>query len=303
MADEIENEHYMTSCEVFIKEENTYDPETSSPSIGQDEGHQIYNADNVSSVMEEKLINAVRQYEELYNTNHANYMRSKLKMKVWGKIAKKLNLSNGKKAKDHWTKLRDRHRDALRRQRKQKSGTSGTAIRPWTYQKEMEFLIPFMVNRSTISNISDETEQQSSDQEDEVSNTMVDTPASSETFCSPYTKKKNSKLTNVLENNFKKSEERALKQDEFQNLLLKKKETEILEQNDALQQFFNSMYNLTKVMPIRFQQQIRRKLFSAVSEAEDKIYAQSSSTEPSQSSPSTTNTDSELTFRYPSNSH
>lgn len=46
--------------------------------------------------MEEQIIEAVRPHLLLYDTNHSDYMKSKLKKEIWSAIAKGLNLSNGK---------------------------------------------------------------------------------------------------------------------------------------------------------------------------------------------------------------
>lgn len=45
--------------------------------------------------MEEKLIKAVRPHKILYDTSHADYMKTKLKNNLWGKIAEDLELKNG----------------------------------------------------------------------------------------------------------------------------------------------------------------------------------------------------------------
>ena len=44
--------------------------------------------------MEEQIIEAVRPHLVLYDTNHSDYMKSKLKQDIWSAIAKDLNLSN-----------------------------------------------------------------------------------------------------------------------------------------------------------------------------------------------------------------
>lgn len=62
-----------------------------------------------------------------------------------------LFLITAQAAKDQWRKLRECHREALRRQQK-KSGQQATHVRLWTYQKQMEFLQPFMKNRNTVGN-------------------------------------------------------------------------------------------------------------------------------------------------------
>ncbi|KAK9687340.1 Alcohol dehydrogenase transcription factor Myb/SANT-like [Popillia japonica] len=71
-----------------------------------------------------------------------NYLPIKLKLFIY------LFLT-GKTAKEHWRKLRECHREAIRRQEK-KSGQQATTIRPWTYHKQMNFLKPFMKNRITV---------------------------------------------------------------------------------------------------------------------------------------------------------
>ncbi|KAK9701831.1 hypothetical protein QE152_g30333 [Popillia japonica] len=55
----------------------------------------------------------------------------------------------GKTAKEQWRKLRECHREAIQRQEK-KSGQQATTIRPWTYQKQKDFLKPFMKSRITV---------------------------------------------------------------------------------------------------------------------------------------------------------
>lgn len=45
---------------------------------------------------EEKLIEAVREHKELYDTKDENYMKTKLKNRIWEDIANDLNLKDGK---------------------------------------------------------------------------------------------------------------------------------------------------------------------------------------------------------------
>jgi hypothetical protein len=46
--------------------------------------------------MEEQIIEAVRPHLVLYDPNHKDYVKSKLKGDIWSAIAKDLNLSKGK---------------------------------------------------------------------------------------------------------------------------------------------------------------------------------------------------------------
>ncbi|KAG5888283.1 hypothetical protein JTB14_006671 [Gonioctena quinquepunctata] len=66
------------------------------------------------------------------------------------------------------------------------------------------------------------------------------------------------------------SDKRTKKRDELrQNLVLQTQKQED-SQYDALYQFFMSMFNISKDLPMKYQKEVRRKLFQAVSDAEDK---------------------------------
>ncbi|KAG5895679.1 hypothetical protein JTB14_027002 [Gonioctena quinquepunctata] len=104
--------------------------------------------------MEEKLIEAVRIRQVLYDTSHVDYMRTGLKTELWKEIAKEINIKTGTEANALWEKLRHSLRDALRRQRKYfKSGASAEAIKEWKFQEQMGFLQPYMANKSREGNL------------------------------------------------------------------------------------------------------------------------------------------------------
>ncbi|KAL4154008.1 hypothetical protein QTP88_001841 [Uroleucon formosanum] len=76
--------------------------------------------------------------------------------------------------------------------------------------------------------------------------------------------------TEPSENFIEDSDKSAKKRDELrQNLVAGTQKQEELK-NDALYQFFMSMYNITKGLPTKYQREVRRNLFQAVSDAEDK---------------------------------
>ncbi|XP_049782383.1 uncharacterized protein LOC126184065 [Schistocerca cancellata] len=111
---------------------------------------------------EEKLIEAVREHRELYDTKHADYMKVKLKNRIWSDIAKDLNLKDGEETKNSWLKLRGSYRDARRRQVKyMKSGAAAENIKPWRYQNQMSFLEPFMTAGPRDSNLGDDSDHSS----------------------------------------------------------------------------------------------------------------------------------------------
>ena len=67
---------------------------------------------------------------------------------------KKSNYFAGDEAKVIWTKLRSCHREALRRQRQRlKSGAAAETIKQWKFQKQLEFLLPYMANRKQGDNL------------------------------------------------------------------------------------------------------------------------------------------------------
>jgi hypothetical protein len=51
--------------------------------------------------MEEKIIESVRSHPVLYDVNHADYVKTKLKQDIWSEIAKDVNVNNGKYYKNN----------------------------------------------------------------------------------------------------------------------------------------------------------------------------------------------------------
>ncbi|KAF5288214.1 hypothetical protein FQA39_LY03982 [Lamprigera yunnana] len=171
-------------------------------------------------------------------------MRTKYKNEIWDKIAVDLNYSNGQTIKDLWRKLKDCHRNALRRQKKFKSGVKAKKVKVWTYQKQMEFLVQYMENRNTSGNVE-------SSQQDETEN-LTD----NDTIHSPSDK------TPADEQNEDASEEKA-----------KRGGTQTKDRRETKQfvPVLLSMYHDTKEMPHISQLRIKRKLFEAVQVEEDVI--------------------------------
>ncbi|KAG8304173.1 hypothetical protein J6590_100662 [Homalodisca vitripennis] len=60
---------------------------------------------------------------------------------------------SGEDAKSAWKKLRNNHRDALRRHKHMnKSGAAATDIKPWKFEAQMELLLQYMVNENRGTN-------------------------------------------------------------------------------------------------------------------------------------------------------
>lgn len=302
MADEIEiDPSYMNNCEVVIKEESTSDLESVSDSPS----------------MEEKLIEAVRQYEELYNTNHINYSETSLKTKIWGKIAEELNLQNGIKAKHLWLKLIASYQDARRCQQKSvKSGFTQEFIQPWTFQYQMSFLEPFMEDtHANEDNLSDHDEREYDEWENgsqprekrpRLAEEMIHNEEQGMTNGVEYSDRISRYLECEIHENIPNSFRNTTKNKQYDDLhdflveSLQKRdartqrmavERRTLPENDSvksdpLYNFFMSMYQITKSMPPAFQHKIRGDLYNAVSQAEVEIMNIASTSTSASQSPS-----------------
>lgn len=156
----------------------------------------------------------------------------------------------------------------------------------------MQFLKPFMKNRKTVGYPNNSEESQAIEQDDngsaesnldEVTQNEISSAGTDETVTAnekkrtihsdtdqtvvPNKKRKPLSLNSdpILKKYLETSENRAKERDMLR-LSLAKQENQ---QNDGLYQFFLSMYNITKSLPIKYQRQVRRHIFHAVSQAED----------------------------------
>ncbi|KAG8240440.1 hypothetical protein J437_LFUL003154 [Ladona fulva] len=235
----------------------------------------------------------VREYPALYNTGHEDYMKTKLKDKIWDKIAKQTNYPNGEAAKDQWRKLRDCHRDALRRQKRK--GLVGIVTKSWMYQKQMEFLLPYMFNKNTsaimndtIEEINSESqcqEEASSDaQNDDIQLQIQDSETESDISFfnkdrehqiskSPQSKTKKTDIASLLQLTYEKHNRNSKEREVIRKQIIEEKRREEMRKNDALYQFFMSMYNSTRAMPKYVQVQVKRKIFESVTVAEEEVIA------------------------------
>nr|CAH7768083.1 unnamed protein product [Callosobruchus chinensis] len=105
---------------------------------------------------DEKLIECVREYKELYDMSHKKYSDNLHKDKLWSKIGNEGNMP-GPACKARWISLRDQLRKALKKNIP-KSGQAATARKKWKYEDCMSFLIPYFKERETKSNIGDSEE-------------------------------------------------------------------------------------------------------------------------------------------------
>ncbi|XP_050433609.1 uncharacterized protein LOC126841283 [Adelges cooleyi] len=101
----------------------------------------IANETNIDLIM----INKIRQHQELYDTDENQYKYIDKRDKAWKEVADELGMPVND-VKLRWKRLRDNFRVSIKRTigLNLKPGLPFVESKPWKYQKEMEFLLPFM---------------------------------------------------------------------------------------------------------------------------------------------------------------
>lgn len=202
---------------------------------------------------------------------------------------------SGDEAKSAWAKLRNNHRDALRRQqRTTKSGAAATDIKRWKFQSQMEFLLCYMNNekRDTNFKVDDDVSEppleerslefeteRPTDHDGEIT-TCEDSSAPRTDVIeendparllvrknpvelpTPRPKKKVKKIDvdKLIKETVEQREQRSKERREEREAL-----------KDDLRLFFMAMYEQTKKMPAASQHIVKKNIFNAVSEEEGRL--------------------------------
>ncbi|XP_042602190.1 MADF and BESS domain-containing protein isoform X1 [Cyprinus carpio] len=115
--------------------------------------------------MEERLIAAVSDYPELYNSTINSYKDAARKAKAWRAVSLQVEIPE-EDCRRRWKSLRDMFiKDKRAEQRRRASGTSH---RSWKYSWQMSFLTPFIQSRSLAT---DEPEEDRDDEDKEEEST------------------------------------------------------------------------------------------------------------------------------------
>ncbi|XP_018599165.1 uncharacterized protein LOC108929270 isoform X1 [Scleropages formosus] len=96
--------------------------------------------------MEERLISAVSDYPELYNSTLNSYKDVDKKAKAWRAVSLQVELPE-EDCRRKWKSLRDMFIKDKRSEQRRKA--SGGNHRSWKYSWHMAFLTPFIQSRST----------------------------------------------------------------------------------------------------------------------------------------------------------
>ncbi|XP_016317156.1 uncharacterized protein LOC107669446 [Sinocyclocheilus anshuiensis] len=117
------------------------------------------------TTMEERLIAAVSDYPELYNSTINSYKDAARKAKAWRAVSLQVEIPE-EDCRRRWKSLRDMFiKDKRAEQRRRASGTSH---RSWKYSWQMSFLTPFIQSRSLASDEPEE-DREEEDKEEETS--------------------------------------------------------------------------------------------------------------------------------------
>uniref|UniRef100_A0A8C6KL31 MADF domain-containing protein n=1 Tax=Nothobranchius furzeri TaxID=105023 RepID=A0A8C6KL31_NOTFU len=133
--------------------------------------------------MEEKLIVAVTDFPELYNTAAKEYRDIHKKAAAWELVGARINTSGkctlrplkGEKAKKRWKNLRDTYMRVCKSLKERKSGSAAGGQKTWKYYQIMSFLEPHLKERVTSGNLTADDLQQ----EEEIISTLEPRPADS----------------------------------------------------------------------------------------------------------------------------
>ncbi|KPJ01892.1 hypothetical protein RR46_05101 [Papilio xuthus] len=191
----------------------------------------------------ETFIEQVRNHPCLWDTDSVSYRDSARKDLAWKVVAQNCGLVNASEAKNQWKRLRDSHREAMRRR---KTALQPQNFGPWKYEKLMEFVLP--QKRETYANFCNET----------------------------YTE--NALVSLSTEDNECNSESSTLDVEREYKRQIKEKEREemrrqIFDENrmrrDPLSDLFSSMCEKTRDLPKYLQLRVQREIFDSVSRAEE----------------------------------
>ncbi|TRY60422.1 hypothetical protein DNTS_007179 [Danionella cerebrum] len=114
--------------------------------------------------MAERLIAAVSDYPELYNSTINSYKDAARKAKAWRAVSLQVEIPE-EDCRRRWKSLRDMFiKDKRAEQRRRASGTSH---RSWKYSWQMSFLTPFIQSRSRASDEPEEERDEDLDKDEE----------------------------------------------------------------------------------------------------------------------------------------
>ncbi|XP_041973988.1 uncharacterized protein LOC121729517 [Aricia agestis] len=199
----------------------------------------------------ETFIEGVRLQPCIWNPSHPDYRETHIKDEAWHRVIEHYNNSsipNIHAAKTEWKKLRDNHRDALKRAKLGRNKLLPAHITTWKYAKAMQFLEPHMKYRIT---------------ENIEMDPPIESTHSTKMFDHDITTSEMSEPPQVgVVSNQPPPKRRCPDRNEFR------------QDTDALESFFKCILTSTKTMPDWMQTQVKKKIFAVIIEAEEYLSSQ-----------------------------
>ncbi|XP_067625847.1 uncharacterized protein [Eurosta solidaginis] len=218
-------------------------------------------------INEEQLIILISNYPELYNLQNEHYMNTTRKNNIWAEISKEIG-ADETLCKEKWKSLGDSYSRNIKK-RKTRSGDGASACKRWKYERQMEFLRPYIQERQTKTNFQrSESAYESFNEEflqDDDTISLPRTSSSTTRTSTPSAKKRTHQsqpsVASVLQN------------------FLTSRQTEVPQSTatgSPIHSFFKAMADSVSVLPLDLQLKAKNKVFSIVSEVEEEHLERSS---------------------------
>ncbi|CAF4875030.1 unnamed protein product [Pieris macdunnoughi] len=229
---------------------------------------------------DEQLIELVKKYSVLYDMRLPQYKDHTVRNNAWEEIAEQMN-TNVEEVKNKWSKLRNCFTNALKRRHK-KSGQAAAKAVPWKFEKQMEFLLPYVEGRSTFTNLSKSNDGDSTqDFEYQFSEESAVSPPPTIRSPTPGTSSLRPSIANTQNSSASFTTRRIDKNDNDNNVLKEMvnvlKKTQEMRQKRAVSDmdendlFFLSMSKQLKKLPKTDQADIKFQLHKLIHESEMKM--------------------------------
>ncbi|XP_075973142.1 uncharacterized protein LOC142974597 isoform X2 [Anticarsia gemmatalis] len=157
-----------------------------------------------------------------------------------------------REAKANWKKLRDSHREALRR-RNPENGPSAQTLGKWKYEDEMKFLVPQNTDFTDYESVGED------------SNTVFEMETkhdSVQVLVDPLSITKK----DLIEDNDERERMRAEKEQHRDEM---RQQAFDMNRDDPLSKLFDSLCEKTRELPKYLQLRVQREVFESVSNAEE----------------------------------
>ncbi|XP_028175114.1 uncharacterized protein LOC114363555 [Ostrinia furnacalis] len=231
----------------------------------------------------EKLISGVRAEPCLWNPVHSDYREVLEREAAWQRVVTHCNcksIPDVKAARAAWRKLRDNHREALKRAKLGQNKLLPAQITTWKYAKAMQFLEPYMKYRITETIEADGLDEKDVNTLDSDVSTSDNGNVSQDVLCSAQ-KRRCVENTGDSTSRPQFASESSLR----------------LTQADALESFFGCMLKSTREMPLWMQTQVKKKIFAIIIDAEEQLSSNNRNDESNtQNIPTITNIKTEVIY-------